>query len=325
MKTKNTNSPIVISRLRHINLLHYFDDNNRKKYLGNLKKQLSDDFEDNRLVKFIEIAFSMSKTILKKYSSRFSRKDYNLPALFTIICLKIRLKMTYRGIAEHAELLKGLKGYLSIKKIPHYSTLQKFFKRMPSDMFEKITKKITAELEINPETIMLDGSGFSSDFADQYYATIRGNCRKKYTKGHIAVDLDSRLILHGQALNGARHDTKFAIPSIRAVKRYKPSYILADKAYDTEPIRKCIKKELGAIEQIPLKKNFQRGWHRRLSKKTFNKKIYNKRSQVEGVYSALKRKLSGILRSRNTRLKNKETKLKMLVYNIDQTIILCRK
>lgn len=324
MKRKNTHSPLVISRLRHINLLNYCAEEEREKYLGNLKKQLSDDFEDNGLVKFIEITFSMAKTILKKYSSNFSRKDYNLPALFTMVCLKIRLNMTYRGVVEYLDLLKGFKGYLGIKKIPHYSTLQKFFKKMPSDMFEKITKKITNELEIAPEIIILDGSGFSSDFADQYYATIRGHSRKKYTKGHIAIDLESRLILHAQALNGARHDTKFAIPSLRAVKQYKPKYVLADKAYDTEPIRKCIKKELGAIEQIPLKKNFQHGWHRRLSKNTFDKKIYNKRSQVEGVYSALKRKLSGTLRSRTTRLKNKETKLKMLIYNIDQTIIICK-
>lgn len=192
-------------------------------------------------------------------------------------------------------------------------------------MFEHITKRITDELDIKPEIIILDGSGFTNDFADQYYAVIRGNCRKKYTKGHITVDLDSRLILHGKALNGARHDMKFAIPALRAIKRFKPKYILADKAYDTENIKKCIKKELNAIEQIPLKKNFQHGWHRRLSQKTFNKTIYNKRSQVEGIYGALKRKLSGTLRSRNTRLKNKETKLKMLVYNIDQTIILCKK
>ena len=77
---------------------------------------------------------------------------------------------------------------------------------------------------------MLDGIGLSSNFTDQYYTTIRRYCRKKYIKDHIAVDLDSRLILHGQALNGARHDTKFAIPSIRAVKRHKPSYILAYKS-----------------------------------------------------------------------------------------------
>lgn len=81
MKRKNTHSPLVFSRLRHISLLNFYDEYERKKYFGNLKKQLSDDFEDNGLVKFIEIAFSIAKTILKKYSSCFSRKDYNFTSI----------------------------------------------------------------------------------------------------------------------------------------------------------------------------------------------------------------------------------------------------
>jgi hypothetical protein len=38
------------------------------------------------------------------------------------------------------------------------------------------------------------------------------------------------------------------------LKKYKPRYIIADKAYDTEPIRKCINEEAKAFDQIPLKK-----------------------------------------------------------------------
>ena len=46
---------------------------------------------------------------------------------------------------------------------------------------------------------------------------------------------------------------QFVIASIRQLKPYKPHYILSDRAYDTEAIRKCINEEVGAFDQIPLK------------------------------------------------------------------------
>ena len=82
---------------------------------------------------------------------------------------------------------------------------------------------------------------------------------------------------------------------------------VADKAYDTEPIRRCINKELGSTEQIPLKSNFTHGVYRRKSQKTFQKEIYNQRGLVENVFSVIKRIFKGTNKSKSTRLRNKET------------------
>ena len=62
-------------------------------------------------------------------------------------------------------------------------------------------------------------------------------------------------ILHYSVQSGPKYDTNFAIHLIRQIKKFKPkNYILADKAYDTETIRKCINEESKALDQIPLKK-----------------------------------------------------------------------
>ena len=63
------------------------------------------------------------------------------------------------------------------------------------------------------------------------------------------------LIRHSQALNGARHDTQFALVAINAIKKYNPEYVLADKAYDAEYIRKEVNEETTGLAMIPLKKN----------------------------------------------------------------------
>lgn len=116
-------------------------------------------------------------------------------------------------------------------------------------MFERITNQLIGNLEIEPKIIALDGSGFSSDYADKYYLKIRGYNVKHFTKSHIAIDIESRMILYSQAVRGPRHDTKFAIAAIRrSLKKYNIQYIIADKAYDTEPIRNCINVEIKALD-----------------------------------------------------------------------------
>ena len=41
-----------------------------------------------------------------------------------------------------------LKEYLRVKNAPNYSTLQKFYKRMQIDMFERITKQLLYDSNI---------------------------------------------------------------------------------------------------------------------------------------------------------------------------------
>lgn len=152
---------------------------------------------------------------------------------------------------------------------------------MPTDMFERITHQLIANLNIEPKIIAMDGSGFSSDYADKYYLKIRGYNVKYHTKCHIAIDVDSRLVFYSQAVRGPRHDTKFAIAALKSLKKYNIQYIIADKAYDTKPIRKCINEKIKALDQIPLKSNFKHGWYRRLSQKNIQKRNIFKKKQCK--------------------------------------------
>ena len=269
--------------------------------------------------------FKYSKIVLNKYSSHFSKHDFTQPALFTLLAVKIYTRSTYRQITDLLELSDTIQKYLHLKKIPHYTTLQKFFQRLPTSILQELNKQILLNHEINGEIIALDGSGFTSDNADKYYSKIRDKERKNFTKCHIAIDVDTRLILYSQALKGPKHDIKFAIVSIRSLNKYDVDYIIADKAYDTNKIRTCINEEIKASDQIPLKSNFRHGWYRRLSIQTFKKEIYSRRNNVESVFSVIKRKYSGVNKSKSTRLQNKETRLKTLVYNIALAIKISKR
>ena len=52
--------------------------------------------------------------------------------------------------------------------------------------------------------------------------------------------------------------------------------------------------------------------------KNFNKKVYNRRSIVKTVFSLIKRKFGEIVKARKFYNQVKETKVKLLVYNINK-------
>lgn len=320
----NNNSPVVYRYFRDLNLLDFglkiVDKKSFKSYIKGCKSNL----EVDELGKFIELSYNYANCFLKKYSSRYSKKLYSQPALFTILSLKIYYNMTYRKIVGFVNHNDRLKRFLSIKKAPNYSTLHKFFKRMPTKIFKYITQAIIEKLNLKPKIIAMDGSGFTSSHADKYYAKIIGNDYSHYTKCHITIDTVSRIVLHFQAIKGPRHDMKFSIASCRAIKRYKPKYILADKAYDSEELRLCINQELCAEEHIPTRGIVRRGYYRKLSSTRFNKKKYGKRNNVESVFSVIKRLFGGTNKSRCTYLQNKETKFKITAYNIVRSIQLSK-
>ena len=58
---------------------------------------------------------------------------------------------------------------------------------------------------------------------------------------------------------------RFATPAARVMKKYKPKYILVDKAYDSEKLRKCINEELGVEDQISTRGKVKRGFYKKLA------------------------------------------------------------
>ena len=319
MKQKLNNPPRTYLFSKQLNLSDFGLEKQFTKYAKRLLKNNKIETNFNKLVKFIEKTYHYASMVFTKYSNEFSKKLYTQPALFTILALKIYTKSTYRQIIDLLSLSDKIKSFLGIKKAPHFTTIQKFFQKLSESKLKDINTLIISEKVKKCELIALDGTGFTNDYADKYYAKIRKKERKSYVKNHITIDVDSRFILHYMVQRGPKYDTNFAIQAIRQTKKFKPKYILADKAYDTEPIRKCINEEAKAFDQIPLKKRVKTGHYRLNSQTIYRKKTYSRKNNVESVISVIKRLFQGTNHSRSLKLSNKETKLKNTTYNIYQT------
>jgi len=214
---------------------------------------------------------------------------------------------------------------LNLKTIPHYTTIQKFFKKLSVKKLKEINSLLLQHFSVSECYFSLDGTGFMNSYSDLYYNNRTKKVRRSYIKNHITVDSEYMLIRHHNATKGPKYDTNFAISVIRAIRSYNPSYILADKAYDTELIKQTIVEETTALPQILVKTRQKTGKYRSKSRTIFRPQVYRFRNQVEGVNSVEKRKFSGINNIRSTNLQIKETKLKNVFYNIYRSIQIVQK
>jgi len=81
-------------------------------------------------------------------------------------------------------------------------------------------------------------------------------------------------------------------------------------------IHKVIHEELKSISIIPPKRRMKKGEYRLNMLKSFDKHKYNNRSIVESVISVEKRVFGDFSTSGSDRLRNKESKLRNVCYNI---------
>jgi len=67
---------------------------------------------------------------------------------------------------------------------------------------------------------------------------------------------------------------------------------------------------------IPLRKGAKSGTYRLAMREEFDEELYHRRNLVETVFSVEKRVLGDVNHSRSDRLRNKESKLRNVCYNV---------
>lgn len=75
-------------------------------------------------------ALQVGQASLDPYSSPFSKHDFKQAQLFAILVLRQFFKADYRGIVQMLLDLSDLRKVLELKKVPHYTTLQKAEQRL---------------------------------------------------------------------------------------------------------------------------------------------------------------------------------------------------
>lgn len=259
---------------------------------------------------------------IKNTKSVFSKQMYGNIKLTFLVAYKEKLNVSYRRFVEICEE-NNIQRMLCIKKIPHFTTLQKFVQRTNKNIFETLIRACHKLLKLKNIEASIDATGFSNTNPSHHYCKRIHKNVKNYTKTTFITDNKTKLILNVKTVSDHTHDTKFFKPMIKEIKK-SLKLMLADKGYDSQKNRKyCLENNIEI--HIPFrqwsktrKQEFNIPSKRMLAEKRFDKNKYNKRSIIEAINSAIKRTLGSYVLARNASEQQKQVTIKALTYNIER-------
>lgn len=132
----------------------------------------------------------------------------------------------------------------------------------------------------------------------------------------------THLIISAKVTLGPRND-KCEAPSIlrRARRRTAFGEALLDAGYDSEGTHELVRDELGAVSIIPPKsgpktRKWPRTRYRREMRRSFPRKTYGQRWQVESAFSRHKRLLGSELTATSWMGQKREIRMRVLTHNL---------
>jgi transposase len=251
-----------------------------------------------------------------------SKKMYNNFVHVFLLVYKERLNVSYRRFVQIAsESL--LQRTLCIKRIPHFTTLQKFMQKLDKRLFEKMVRACRKLLRLKDIEASVDGTGFSNTNPSHYYLKrIDGQIAKNYTKTVFLADNKTKLILNVKTHSDNSNESLDFIPLLRELSRALRT-VLADKQYDSMKNRLfCRDRSIEVhipFRQYPqsLHQEFGKPSKRKLLEREFDSEKYRRRSLIESVNSAIKRTLGSYVCSRRADNQQKQVTIKALAYNLE--------
>ena len=259
--------------------------------------------------------------------SKFSNKLYsNYQKLFLLVYKQFR-KFTYEELLTDLTDNHLLRAYLGFPKLPHYTTLIKFTKKLSYNILDKLVLAFK-KLVPKPKKVAIDATGFGLDNASLHYCKRIGRPYKHrpFMKTTFVVDIDTYTILLCKMRKGHRHDTIDAKPIVKKLAlHYSPEVFYADRGYDDNNLFKLVFEKLKAYPLI-LQRNFsvpkhrRAGAYRKMTYDVFDYGEYLQRNKIETVNSMIKRRFGSRSKSRICKTQKVDIIMRVIAYNIDRLI-----
>ncbi|HEV2167093.1 MAG TPA: transposase [Thermoplasmata archaeon] len=221
-------------------------------------------------------------------------------------------------------------------RVPNYAIPSRVF-NMPAieELFVDLIQRSALPLKDLEDggTVAIDSSGFCTTCRGAYCTETHNPTRKhRFLKAHVVIGVKTHIILNVAITDESGADHPQFIPLLQGMKEagFNPAIVVADKAYPSRANYQAAD-EMGMEAYLPFRSNttgstigaLSRGSqiYRKmllmfqLHREDFDKK-YHARSNVEAVFSAVKRKLGEALSSKNSEARLNELLAKLLAYNI---------
>ena len=284
------------------------------------------------LLPFARIALQVSRAVLPRYRSRFSKHQFTQPQLLAILCLMRYEDWTFREaevrLGEHRELRQSL----GLTSVPDFTTLYRFLQRLDDPIIDRAVGETVRRLRGSLRRgrkrarVAVDATGLAQGAVSTFFVRrIHHHGQKPLPWRHwlkwvIVADLDHQFLLSQIARRGPWNDCA-NLPAVieTASQQTRIGLVLADAEFDSERNHTYIRKKLGAHSVIPAKRG-KKTWRvrgvRAEMRRAFPTRLYRQRSLIESVFSSVKRKLSARAPGRSLRMQMRQALLLGLSFNL---------
>jgi transposase len=275
---------------------------------------------------FLELLHEITSQIPQPKRNGAGRPKANLSDMVFSCCLKQYLDFSGRRSESDMQMVMQL-GY--INHAPHFNTILKYLN-------EPVMKKVLMKLieisaiplkEVETDFAM-DASGFSSVMYGQWLKKrLVFNEHRTFKKAHVMCGVKTNIITHIEITDGYTSDfTQVEALVKNTSKNFRIKEVSADKGYLSERNLGIIFAH-GAIPFIPFKGHVKNTSENRLpiwnimfrffrdNKEEFMRH-YHKRSNVESVFSMMKRKFGPCVRGKSSESQENEILCKALCHNL---------
>jgi hypothetical protein len=251
-------------------------------------------------------ALSAGSDVLPPFSHRFSPRTYTQPQLFACLALKAFFRTDYRGVAQYLLDLSDLRLALGLRRVPHFTTLQKAGKRLLGRRRARRLLRATLRRFQGRRTRVrraaFDSTGLDCGHASRYYVRRRNKPvrYRRFLKLELSVATDTHAVLGVATSRGPHPDVdRFVGLLDETMANARPERVVADAGYDSEPNHRHARERRGVRSFMPASHGrpsakpptgrYRRQMRRRLDKRYGG---YGQRWQVETVNSMIKRRLA---------------------------------
>jgi transposase len=277
---------------------------------------------ESQYVRWVRIAYAMTRATLPTYRHRNSPKIYTQPQLVAAVMLGFYLDLSYRDLEEWLLASEAICAALELRQVPDHATLCRAYGALSAAQQRSLNAWLLKQEEVQTSAVAMDATGFSPTHASRHYLSRCGRAMTDYHKGFYVIDLERCYILgwrQGRGpggsdapyLNGLRAQ---ALPYVRRDGRYADLAVLADKGFDGPTARPTdfIRPRRG---QHPVRRP-DRLLRADLTDMAHLDGFMGQRWLIETVMSVIKRKSGDTIRSRRRLRQRREIGMKALVYNV---------
>lgn len=246
-----------------------------------------------------------------KFLHHFGPKTYTARLHLKCLLLMEKLNCSFSKLYEFLH-------YFGVNHPPERSTLIKFRKRLPAELWDDLLKA-SAGLELC-EMGAIDSTGFSRSNASSYF--VKRIDRDIKTQRHlqlsIYVAVKERKVLSARLRAQPVHDNN----EVSCLLKKSPCIAevnLMDKAYDSNKTH-ALFRDRGKYSIIAVRKNCARGQYRKEMRDYFDYGLYWQRNIVESINSSVKRVYGSVCRGKTITTQRGEVYARLILHNLSLAI-----